>query len=147
MDWVSEAAVSPKIIFLSPNNLDGPSRRNMKIETEIHQKSPGPIQLSITCIHIQVSPHLWKDSTNNRPRNGSLFSRSGFFFFFFLATPCGTWDPINSSPSGDWTSMPCTGSTESQPLNHQGSLSWSAQQGPAVWLQQSYIFRTSLVVH
>ena len=66
--------------------------------------------------------------------------------FFLLAAPCSTWDPINSSPSRDWTSMPCTGSTESQPQDHQGSLSWSAQQGPVVWFQQSYIFRTSLVV-
>ena len=98
MDWVSEAAVSPKITFVSPNILEGPARRNMKTETEIHQKSPGPIQRSITCIHIQVPPRLWKDSANNRPRTGILCSRSGWFFFFLLATPCGTWDPINSSP-------------------------------------------------
>ena len=81
MDCVSKAAVSPKIIFVSPNILDGPARRNMKTETEIHQKSPGPIQFSITCIHIQVPPRLWKDSTNNRPGTGILCSQSGFFSF------------------------------------------------------------------
>ena len=147
MDWVSEAAVSPKITFVSPNILEGPARRNMKTETEIHQKSPGPIQRSITCIHIQVPPRLWKDSANNRPRTGILCSRSGWFFFFFWPHHAAHGILLIVPPSKDWTSMPCAGSTESQPLDHQGSLPWSARQGPVVWFQQSYIFSTSLVVH
>ena len=42
------------------------------------------------------------------------------FFFFFLAVQPGTWDL--SSSTRDWTRTPCLGSTESEPLDHQGSL-------------------------
>ena len=38
---------------------------------------------------------------------------------FFLATPHGMWDL--SSPTRGQTHAPCTGSMESQPLDHQGS--------------------------
>ena len=41
------------------------------------------------------------------------------FCFYFLAAPCSIWDL--SSPTRDRTLTPCTGSAESQPLDHQGS--------------------------
>ena len=41
-------------------------------------------------------------------------------FVYFLAAPCSVWDL--SSPTRNQTQAPCTGSTESSPLDHQGSL-------------------------
>ena len=37
----------------------------------------------------------------------------------FLATLGNMWDP--SSPTRDWTCAPCIGSSQSQPVDHQGS--------------------------
>ena len=42
-----------------------------------------------------------------------------FFGLFFLAVTCGTWDL--GSPSKGRTCAPCSGSAESQPLDHQGN--------------------------
>ena len=43
----------------------------------------------------------------------------GVFFFFFLAMPWGMWDL--SFLTRDRTHVPCSGSMEYQPLDHQGS--------------------------
>ena len=40
--------------------------------------------------------------------------------WFCFSPPCGMWYP--SSLTRDQTSVPCTGSTEFQPLDHQGRL-------------------------
>ena len=42
-----------------------------------------------------------------------------FFFLIFLDSPCGKWD--RSSLTRDWTRTPCVGSSESSPLDRQGS--------------------------
>ena len=42
-----------------------------------------------------------------------------YYCLFFLATLCGVWDL--SSPTRGQTYAPCSGSLESQPLDHQGS--------------------------
>ena len=44
---------------------------------------------------------------------------SGARLFFFSAALHGVWDL--SSPTRDQTRIPCIGSAESQPLDHQGS--------------------------
>ena len=41
------------------------------------------------------------------------------FCFCFLAVPHGMWNL--SSPTRDWTHVPCGRSAESQPLDYQGS--------------------------
>ena len=43
-----------------------------------------------------------------------------FFVFVCFARLCSMCDL--SFPTRDWTRIPCTGSTESSPLDHQGSL-------------------------
>ena len=45
-------------------------------------------------------------------QNFKIFMKSSLsIFFFFLAAPCSMQDP--SSPTGDWTHTPCSGSVES----------------------------------
>ena len=48
-----------------------------------------------------------------------LFYLHLFIFFYFLAALCGMWDL--SLLTRDGTRIPCIGSAESQPLDHQGS--------------------------
>ena len=48
-------------------------------------------------------------------------SLSLFYFFLLFGHACGMWDL--SSPTGNRIQAPCIGSTESQPLDHQGSPS------------------------
>ena len=71
----------------------------------------------ISCLspHQAMSSVLW----DPMPHTFSLFF---FFFSFFLATlhaACGIWD--HSSLTRDRSCAPCSGSTESQPLDRQGS--------------------------
>ena len=62
----------------------------------------------------------WKGSPFLQQRDTIfLYLVFSFFFFPFLATPRGMWDL--SSPIRDGTCVPCSGSTESQPLDRQGS--------------------------
>ena len=53
-----------------------------------------------------------------------------FLSFFFFAVLHGVWDL--SSLTRDGTCAPCSGSTESQPLDHQGRLG-------AIFVQQKII--------
>ena len=53
------------------------------------------------------------------PDNSHLGFCGVYYFYFFLAMPHGMWNL--SSPTRDWTHVPCGGSTESQLLDHQGS--------------------------
>ena len=97
---------------------------------------PSPIKLSSCTLNstpTDIPWHLYRPLTKT-PLCFILFSpllkyswnRFIYFFgiqyfvcLFVLAVPYGTWD--HSSPARDRTLVPCSGSVESQPLDHQGS--------------------------
>ena len=62
---------------------------------------------------------MWKKTLHQYLRNfhfrDKILCEKFYVFCFF---PCGLWDP--SSPTRDQIQAPCSGSTESQPLDHQG---------------------------
>ena len=60
-----------------------------------------------------------------------IFLMSVLFFFkkkFFLAAPCGLWDL--SSQIRDCTWVPYSGSSETQPLDHQGNPNYVVYINP-----------------
>ena len=74
----------------------------------------------------------WVKTSNRFPFLLLEGGRAGPFvknlLLLFLAAPCSMWDL--SSPTRDRTRVPCSGSAESQPLDHQGSpMSWSLKWG------------------
>ena len=60
--------------------------------------------------------------------------------FFFSATLCSMWD--HSSPTRDLTLTPCSGSTESYPLDSQGTP-WSPPLDPQLSVHVIYVVITS----
>ena len=92
------------LFFLSyptSNQLVG-SPGSFTFKTESDSK---PLHSSPATTHLQTTSHL----------------NYSFYLFFYLVTLYGTRDL--RSPTRDRTHAPCTGSMESQPLEHQGSPS------------------------
>ena len=73
-----------------------------------------------------------------RQQEGSML-----FYYYFSAALCYMWDP--SSPTRDQTCTPCGESTESQPLDFQGShriyaLDFPVSSSQEAWLYLIYYF-------
>ena len=88
--------------------------------------------------HLVTSPRNFASLMLNKGTEGHL-SISLFFFFFFAAL-CSIWD--HSSPTRDWTLTPCSGSTESYPLDSQGTP-WSPPLDPQLSFHVIYVAITS----
>ena len=134
----------PKLLFVWPSNIPGGVQKTWPLVLTGHELV---MRFCSSVISEKVStpalPDSWgwcdfkRDTTSLRYRrflqslhilrelqvcffNGLTdFTFWEGYFFTFLAVPRSMWD--FSSPRRDQTCAPCIGSTESKPLDHQGS--------------------------